>query len=197
MLPGELEGLAGDFAKAAEERRHKAHIRCLRRDHSEGKLAEWIAQAEAGELRVRSGQLERWRRSLAELEEDRMKRTGTIYLLHFSEPIGDLSNPKGQAQHYLGFSQDLEARLEAHRNGTGAAIMAAVVEAGIEWAVVKTWRGTRDDERALKNRHQHSFYCPVCKAAAESREAVFATGLAQSDAQRWPSGVSRDGIRTV
>jgi len=197
VLSGELEGMVGDFAKAAQVRQHKAHIRCLRRDHSEDKLREWIDEAEAGRLQTRKGQLDRWRRSLVELEEDRVRRTGEIYLIHFSEPIGDLTNPKGQAQHYIGWSQNLEARLEAHRNGTGAAILRAVTEAGIDWRVVRKWKGTRDDERALKDRHQHSFYCPVCKAAAESRETVSATAVAARGVSRTRAGASGAGIRTV
>jgi len=39
----------------------------------------------------------------------------TVYLLHFEEPIGDLDNPRGQARHYLGYTDDLEQRLQAHR----------------------------------------------------------------------------------
>jgi hypothetical protein len=55
---------------------------------------------------------------------------GTVYLIHFERPLGDLNNPRGQARHYLGFTEDLEARLAAHRSGNGSAIMAAVVQAG-------------------------------------------------------------------
>jgi len=80
-----------------------------------------------------------------------MKTTGTVYLIHFERPIGDLDNPRGQAQHYLGFTEDLEARLEAHRTGNGSAIMAAVARAGVGWHLVRTWAGDRNLERRLKN----------------------------------------------
>lgn len=48
-----------------------------------------------------------------------------VYLLHYKSPIGNLSNPRGQAQHYLGFTSDLETRLAEHKNGKGAKITAA------------------------------------------------------------------------
>jgi hypothetical protein len=88
---------------------------------------------------------------------------GTVYLIHFEQPIGDLSNPRGQAQHYLGFTDDLEARLEAHRSGNGSAIMAAVSERGIGWQLVRTWEGGRELERRLKRRHASPGLCPICR----------------------------------
>jgi putative endonuclease len=93
---------------------------------------------------------------------------GTIYLLHFDQPLGNLSNPRGQARHYLGYTEDLQARLEAHESGNGAAIMAAVARAlvlyplslgqrtrgdkyraGITWTLARTWDGDRVLERRL------------------------------------------------
>jgi len=88
---------------------------------------------------------------------------GTVYLIHFSRPIGDLDNPRGQARHYLGFTQDLEARLEAHRTGNGSAIMAAVSRAGVGWTLARMWEGGRDLERQLKNQHNSPRLCPVCR----------------------------------
>ena len=87
---------------------------------------------------------------------------GTVYLLHFARPIGDLSNPRGQAQHYLGFTHDLEGRLAAHRTGNGSAIMAAVTRLGVGWELARTWDGDRGLERALKNQHNGPRLCPIC-----------------------------------
>jgi len=87
---------------------------------------------------------------------------GTVYLLHFARPLGDLSNPRGQAQHYLGYADDLEARLEAHRKGNGSLIMRAVKEAGISWELVRTWKGGRSLERQLKRQHNSPRFCPIC-----------------------------------
>jgi predicted GIY-YIG superfamily endonuclease len=44
-----------------------------------------------------------------------MKNQGTDYLLHFSEAYKP-------ARHYVGFTQDLTARLESHMKGTGAGV---------------------------------------------------------------------------
>ena len=44
------------------------------------------------------------------------------YLLHFDEPIGNPDNPRGQAQHYLGYANYLPRRAEEHLTGRGAAI---------------------------------------------------------------------------
>jgi predicted GIY-YIG superfamily endonuclease len=40
---------------------------------------------------------------------------GTVYLLHFERPY------KGRMRHYLGFTRNLEQRLENHRQGTACA----------------------------------------------------------------------------
>jgi hypothetical protein len=86
-----------------------------------------------------------------------------VYLIHFERPIGDLDNPRGQARHYLGFTEDLEARLEAHRTGNGSRLMEVVTEAGIGWTVARTWPGDRDLERKLKAQHNGPRLCPICR----------------------------------
>jgi hypothetical protein len=45
---------------------------------------------------------------------------GTTYLLHFCRPI----SPNHRAQHYLGFAEDLAARLREHAAGRGAQAVA-------------------------------------------------------------------------
>src|SRR5436305_13660221 len=81
----------------------------------------------------------------------------TIYLIHFDEKLA-------HAQHYLGWTTNLDKRLEAHRSGNGGALMAAVTQAGIGWRVVRTWNGTRDDERRLKRWKKIREACPDCSA---------------------------------
>ena len=76
-------------------------------------------------------------------------------MLHFSEPYK-------HAKHYVGFATDLTHRLRHHRNGTGARLMQVVSEAGIDWIVATTWKGSRTDERVFKNRHNTPRECPVC-----------------------------------
>ena len=84
---------------------------------------------------------------------------GTIYLIH-------LDRPYHHARHYLGLAKHLESRLAHHRNGTGARLLEVVGEAGIGWRVVRKWRGSRGDERRLKNRKDSPRLCPICAAAA-------------------------------
>jgi predicted GIY-YIG superfamily endonuclease len=88
-----------------------------------------------------------------------------VYLLHFIRPIGNPDNPRGQAQHYLGWSSCPERRLNAHRECKGAAIMRAVVEREIGFLVVATWSGPRSLERQLKRRKNSPKLCLVCQPA--------------------------------
>lgn len=88
-----------------------------------------------------------------------------VYLIHFDKPIGDVSNPHGYAQHYIGWVEEpegLEDRLDQHRSGWGARIMAYVSDHNIPWAVVRTWDGDRALERRLKRRKDAPKLCPVC-----------------------------------
>lgn len=85
-----------------------------------------------------------------------------IYLLHFERAIGDLENARGQAQHYVGWADDVGARLAAHRAGRGAAITAYLVDPGIGWRLVRLWLGGRDLERRIKRRKEGPALCPVC-----------------------------------
>ena len=91
---------------------------------------------------------------------------GIVYLLHF-----DTRGPGG-AQHYLGFTEDLEARLAAHRSGRGARLTSAIRRLGISFKVVQVWTpATKADERKLKNRHQAARLCPICRPLALRRHA--------------------------
>jgi len=83
-------------------------------------------------------------------------QVGTIYLLHFDRAVAD------HARHYLGWTSDLDARLDAHREGRGARLMEVCRERGITWHVSRTWEGTRDRERALKDRAESPRLCPDC-----------------------------------
>jgi len=84
-----------------------------------------------------------------------MAKTGVIYLLHFERPFG-------HAKHYLGWAAHLDARLAHHTAGTGANLLAHVAAAGIGWNLARTWAGTRDRERQLKNQGGASRLCPLC-----------------------------------
>ena len=82
-----------------------------------------------------------------------------VYLIHFNKAFG-------HARHYIGWTKDestLPPRVEHHRKGSGARLMAAVSAAGIGFDVVRTWPdGDRAKERSLKGFHGPRL-CPVCK----------------------------------
>ncbi len=93
------------------------------------------------------------------------------YLIHFDRPVGNPDNPRGQAQHYLGWTgkESLSSRIARHRAGNGARLMAVVTQLGIHWEVVRTWpKATRGLERQLKNRHNAPRLCPVCHRSKEA-----------------------------
>ncbi len=83
---------------------------------------------------------------------------GDLYLLHFHQRLG---TGKHSIQHYLGFTPDLDARLDKHRRGQGARITQVLKERGIGWDVVAVWPGNRQVENSLKL-HSATRICPVC-----------------------------------
>lgn len=83
---------------------------------------------------------------------------GTVYLIH-------LDKPYHHARHYLGWTTDLPARIENHATGTGSPLLRAANQAGITWAVVRTWDHVdRHFERRLKNWKSSDELCPICTA---------------------------------
>ncbi|HWC41615.1 MAG TPA: hypothetical protein VHK02_06490 [Actinomycetota bacterium] len=104
--------------------------------------------------------------ALLEVLEAQGRLVGICYLLHFDRPIGDLSNPRGFASHYTGWTLDLAARLQQHAAGRGARLMEVVADAGIGWQLARIWPGTRTRERSLKRSGGAARRCPVCQLAA-------------------------------
>jgi putative endonuclease len=83
------------------------------------------------------------------------------YLIHWQPAIGNLSNPRGTASHYLGSTKKpVGDRLREHQSKVGARITKAAVEQGRE--LVRTWRGGRSRERKLKKLHNNRLLCPIC-----------------------------------
>lgn len=84
----------------------------------------------------------------------------SVYLLHFERPI----SPAHTAQHYLGYTERLRDRIEAHRRGQGSRLCAVARERGIGFEVARTWsKGTRRLERQLKQRKAAPRLCPICR----------------------------------
>ena len=65
-----------------------------------------------------------------------------VYLLHFDQPIGNLANPRAQAQHYLGHADRLDRRALQHLTGRGAKITQALHRQGISFVIARTWPGS-------------------------------------------------------
>jgi predicted GIY-YIG superfamily endonuclease len=88
----------------------------------------------------------------------------TVYLLHFDQPLK-------HATHYLGSTDNLEERLQAHRGGYGARIMEVLHEQGIGFQLVRTWEGGKRKEMQLKRGHDGRRLCPVCSEGDEDQFA--------------------------
>lgn len=86
----------------------------------------------------------------------RSRVPGTIYLLHFDEPVA-------HAQHYLGWTEhEVVQRMRTHERGEGSPLVRALVERGGTFCLANVWRGDRHLERKLKNRRNARRLCPVC-----------------------------------
>ena len=104
---------------------------------------------------------------------------GHAYLICFERQIGDAANPKGSASHYLGWAEDIDARLAEHPAGRRARIPATCVAPGIGFEVVCTWAGVdRSFERRLKRQHNAWRHCPRCGPRARRSRAGPAGGTA-------------------
>lgn len=81
-----------------------------------------------------------------------------IYLLHFDRPISDSHT----TQHYLGYSEEWENRVNQHRDGDGSRLCQVARNRGINFTVARLWIGDRDLERQLKKRKNSKRLCPIC-----------------------------------
>ena len=110
-----------------------------------------------------------------------------VYLIHFEQPIGKQrsdemrehynNGPRKQeytahAQHYLGYSDDIDHRITEHTTGgsKASAIMRAVKSLNIDWEVARVWEGTDISlEGKLKRQKNSPRLCPICKALRERK----------------------------
>ncbi len=84
-----------------------------------------------------------------------------VYLIHFDQPI----SPNHTTQHYLGYtSRRKSLRLDEHKAGTGARLTQVANERGIDYEIVRVWKGNRQLERQLKNQKNAPKLCPVCNS---------------------------------
>lgn len=84
-----------------------------------------------------------------------------VYLIHFNQPISD----RHTCQHYIGYSKDIDARIEMHRKGTSGARLFEVAKArGITFRVAQIWKNKPlKFERELKNKKNARKFCPICQ----------------------------------
>jgi predicted GIY-YIG superfamily endonuclease len=97
------------------------------------------------------------------LDDD--ERRMIVYLIHFDTPYK-------HARHYLGCTDDLDARLAAHAAGNGARLMEVIRDVGITWRLARVWDGDFDLERRLKRQHNSPRLCPVCNWALQTTGGV-------------------------
>lgn len=87
---------------------------------------------------------------------------GTLYLLCFDRPLGDPTNTRAMAGHYLGWTINMTRRMHLHATGRGVPITMAAVARGITWSIYHR-PGTIDLEHYLKNVYkQNARLCPRC-----------------------------------
>lgn len=86
---------------------------------------------------------------------------GYLYILHFSAPLGNPTNPRALAQHYVGWTEDPAKRLADHLAGRGAKITAAAVEKGITFEMF-SWPAPLGIEKTLKKQKGTPRFCPIC-----------------------------------
>ena len=89
------------------------------------------------------------------MKHGKKKAKGIVYIIH-------LDNPLSHAGHYIGYTDNLPARIQRHASGRGSPMLHAATVAGITWRVVRVLRGDKVLERELKSRHGARVFCPVC-----------------------------------
>jgi hypothetical protein len=63
-------------------------------------------------------------------------------------------HPYRHARHYLGWTTNLDARLQSHRRGNGSRLISVITAAGVDLHLVQTWRGDRNLERRIKTKRR-------------------------------------------
>jgi hypothetical protein len=99
-----------------------------------------------------------------------------VYLFHADEPIGNLSNPRAMARHYIGYADKLTERIaiQLAGNAQAAALMRAFIEAGIGVELARIWPGaSRRFERQLKRqKNAPRRICPICRGTSPARQVL-------------------------
>lgn len=89
---------------------------------------------------------------------------GHLYIFHFNAPLGNLANPRAQASHYCGFTDDLDARIKKQLSGKGAKLVAAALRQGLIFELYH-WEACLATEKLVKRYKKTSAFCPACCAS--------------------------------
>ena len=92
-------------------------------------------------------------------------KIGTTYLLCFDKPIG-------HSRHYLGWTSDLERRLDSHRNGPRerCVLTYELRRRGIGFKLARVWENvTIDHEKKLKRQRNSPRLCPICQERSRKK----------------------------
>lgn len=94
-----------------------------------------------------------------------------VYVLHAKSKLH-------HAQHYTGFTTNIDARLRLHRAGLGAKLTRAYNAHGIDYELamlipVGSCEEGHALERRLKAKHNASRYCPICRGQPLDDETFF------------------------
>lgn len=97
----------------------------------------------------------------------------TVYILHFDKPI---TIGKRTFQHYIGYTNNLEKRIAAHRSGRGAMFVDLLQRHGGEFEVALTEeyderQDARKREVQIKKRGAARL-CPICQQAKEKPAVI-------------------------
>jgi hypothetical protein len=88
-----------------------------------------------------------------------------VYLICFERPYR-------HARHYLGWTNDLEHRMEKHLRGQGSPLIRAAIGVGIAVTLARVWPDAdRNFESRLKRRKEGPRLCPRCTANPRPRAA--------------------------
>jgi len=102
--------------------------------------------------------------------------TQLVYLLHFDQPLS-------HAQHYLGSTARLYARLTEHAGGNGARLTQVLHEQHRGWIVAALFQPTdptktiRQLETETKRRHNSTKFCPICNPNATAPKGLISIPL--------------------
>lgn len=97
-----------------------------------------------------------------------------LYLLHFAPRYR-------HAGHYLGYTEDLVARIRLHLRGRGSPLVKAAVKAGCKVTLVRLWNADGNAEQELKRQGSRARLCPLCNPKAHQRAKFYPTKFVHAE----------------